>query len=332
MSLHPPLSLKPLDEQAADWAARLDGGPLARDEADALQTWLDSAVGNEALLEEFQLLHTKVRATVPAMAQAGKFSVQVPAALRLEPVDRSLGNGRRPLWDWARGLAAAAAVVAAGFWFVNRPQELSTPAAQRQTITLADGTVADLNARTSLSVRLHGNERRVRLASGEAYFAVAKDPTRPFYVETPAGTVRVTGTHFNVRVDDPATLEVTVLEGSVAVQTGAGGADYALKLQDRLAFDGANAAMQQLTPEAATNTVAWREGRIVFDGVPVRVALERFAHYHGHEIDVSPLVETLRLGGRFKLDDFDGFLRDVEQAVAVRVLRYQDGRVRIVPR
>jgi len=321
MSLKPPFSVQPLDEQAADWAARLDGGPLSRADADALQTWLDSAEGNELLLEEFQQLHMKVRATLPALQPSARLS----GAARPD-------RPSHPLRAWAGGLAAAVAVVAAGLWFANRPQELSTASAQRQTVTFSDGTVADLNARTSLAVSIHGDERRVRLASGEAYFAVAKDPARPFYVETPAGTVRVTGTHFNVRADDPATLEVTVLEGSVAVKAGTDGRDYALKSRDRLAFDGARGDLQRLTPEATDDTVAWREGRIVFDGVPVRVAIERFAHYHGREIDVSPSVETLRLGGRFKLDDFDGFLRDVEQAVPVRVLKNQDGRVRIVPR
>lgn len=321
MSLNPPSPLQSVDEQAADWAARLDGGPLSRAEADALQTWLDSAEGNEALLDEFQQLHGKVRGMLPALERAGRLSDRPPS-----------GQVARPGWHWIRGFAAAAAIVVFGFWFMNRPLELATDAGHRQAVTLADGTRAELNARTSLSVRIRDNERRLYLASGEACFAVTKDPARPFYVETPAGTVRVTGTHFNVRADDPATLEVTVLEGSVAVTVGPDGADYALKPQDRFSFDGAKADVQQLTPEAAEDTVAWREGRVVFEGVPVRAAVERFARYHGREIEVSPLVETLRLGGRFKLDDFDGFLRDVELAVPVHVLRNSDGRVRIVPR
>jgi transmembrane sensor len=314
-----PSPAKPLDEQAADWAARLDGGPLSPGEADALQTWLDAAPDHEALLEEFQRLHGQVRATLPVMARAGRLPTPIEVA------------APRPAWTWARGLAAAAAVAALGLWYFYSPQNLATSAAQRQMVTLADGSVAELNARTSLAVSLRGHDRRVRLSAGEAYFSVAKDPSRPFYVETPAGTVRVTGTHFNVRADDPATLEVTVIEGSVAVETSPG-TDYALKPQDRLEFDGAKAEVQKLTPEDTEDAIAWRQGRIVFDGVPVRVALERFARYHGREIDVSPLVETLRLGGRFKLDDFDGFLRDVEKAVPVRVLRGESDRIRIVPR
>ncbi|MEJ1972750.1 MAG: FecR domain-containing protein [Lacunisphaera sp.] len=227
----------------------MTAGPLTRAEADALQTWLDSAEGNEALLDEFQQLHQRVRATLPALRQSGR----LPGVPRM----------RRPgetLQIWTGGLAAAAALVVAGLWFGHRPQQIATVAAQRQTVTLTDGTVADLNARTSLSVSLSGSERRVRLASGEAYFAVARDAMRPFYVETPAGTVRVTGTHFNVRADDPATLEVTVLEGSVAVKAGAGATDYALKPQGRLTFDGARAAVSQLTPDVAEDTIAWREG------------------------------------------------------------------------
>ena len=45
----------------------------------------------------------------------------------------------------------------------------------------------------------HRVAHRRTLAAGEAFFQVAKDSARPFFVETAAGSVRVTGTQFNVR-------------------------------------------------------------------------------------------------------------------------------------
>ena len=66
-----------------------------------------------------------------------------------------------------------------------------------------------------LLVGAYRGARRVRLASGQAFFTVTKNPARPFIVETPAGAVRVTGTAFDVR-SDPNVFEVTVEEVSVA--------------------------------------------------------------------------------------------------------------------
>lgn len=317
-------SISPAEEQAAQWAARLDGGPLTRTEAQALQTWLDAATSHEALLGEYLHLHGSVRTALPGM-DLGR---RKPAALLPFPA------------QWRTWAAVAAVLALFAGWQYFRPQNLSTEAAERQSVTLADGTRAELNARTSLAVRIRGGERHVRLERGEAYFSVAKDPAHPFFVETPAGTVRVTGTVFNVRVDDPTTLVVTVLEGSVTVSPKTGervtaappAADFSLKPLDQLAFDGATAEVRRLGAENVADVVAWREGRVVFDGVPVRVALEYFARYHGREINVAGDVETLRIGGRFKLDDFDGFLRDVEKAVPVRVLRSEGGHVRVVSR
>src|SRR5688572_32627171 len=96
--------------------------------------------------------------------------------------------------------------------------------AERGSRTLADGTRVELNANTSLRFENTRTQRLVQLASGEAHFIVTKDESRPFIVQTPAGSVRVTGTTFNVR-SDPArnTFEVTVVEGSVQVRTGATG-------------------------------------------------------------------------------------------------------------
>src|SRR5690606_5273789 len=101
-------------------------------------------------------------------------------------------------------IAAMAAAIMFAVW-IAQPQtqfnEIATAVAQRQSITLSDGTKVDLNAHTRLEVATSASERRVRLAAGEAFFEVQRDPARPFIIETPAGSVRVTGTTFNVRSD-----------------------------------------------------------------------------------------------------------------------------------
>src|SRR5208282_5108598 len=110
------------------------------------------------------------------------------------------GRGWAPGWIAAAALACA--VVAAAVWFGMpgpRPESIATASSQRRSFTLSDGTVVELNANTSAQFENGRSERRVRLAEGEAYFVVTKDKERPFIVDTPAGTVRVTGTVFIVR-------------------------------------------------------------------------------------------------------------------------------------
>ena len=218
-------------------------------------------------------------------------------------------------------------------------ENFATAVAQRQTHTLADGTRVELNARTSLRFEQTATERRVRLAGGEALFAVAKNPAKPFIVETPAGSVRVTGTTFSVRNDTAGTvsLEVLVVEGSVQVRPSdpAGkhtGEPYSLKAGDRLSAGTRGIEVIPLTSGVIENALAWREGRAVFAGVPLSEAIACFARYHGRRIEVSPTIAGLSVGGSYGLEDFPAFASALETAFPVKVTEDLSGAIAINPR
>lgn len=300
---------------AARWAARLDAGPLGREEAAELQRWIDADPANEGRLDEFQRLHAGAAAALRELVAAGRLAAPRP--------ERKL---RRAVW-LGTGVAVAGLAVAALF-LAARPVALATGAAQRQSTLLADGTRVELNAHTGLAVELRPDARRVRLAKGEAHFTVARDPARPFIVEAPGGTVRVTGTVFNVRILPDAGLAVTVTEGSVEVAPP-GGASVPLTPGDEATLGGGRLERRRLGPAALADELAWREGRIVFTDAALAEALARVGRFHGRTIEAGPGVGGLRIGGRFPLDDLEGFLRDLEVALPVRVVRGPGGPVRI---
>jgi transmembrane sensor len=196
-------------------------------------------------------------------------------------------------------------------------------------VTLADGSRIELNAGTALTVELGPDMRRVRLSGGEAYFEVSKDPARPFLVEAPAGTIRVTGTRFNVRADSVASLEVIVAEGSVQVRAGGDKPAQALRTGDRLVHEKHQAAVFSLSNRQLSDALAWRQGWVVFDGTTLREALARFARYHGRNITVSDDAATQRIGGRYSLDDLEGFLAGIEESLDLRFSRGIDGAVHL---
>jgi transmembrane sensor len=73
-----------------------------------------------------------------------------------------------------------------------------TKKAQITTSTLDDGTEVTLNAHSNIQVSFYRNRRHVHLHQGEAIFKVAKDPNRPFVVETDSTRITVLGTRFSV--------------------------------------------------------------------------------------------------------------------------------------
>jgi transmembrane sensor len=210
-------------DEAALWAARLDGDVLDADQRAALDAWLSEDDSRRALLSSYCQFSADLEEKVQALRKTGNLTVPSTSA-----------SSRRKVWTFPRvasvALAAAAAVAVAVWVALPKPQQQDFYAgiAQRQAHTLADGTRVELNAHTTLRFENSKTERRVRLASGEALFAVAKDFTRPFIVETPSGAVQVTGTTFNVRHDTGAiALQVTVVEGSVQVRPSIPAGDQA---------------------------------------------------------------------------------------------------------
>lgn len=247
------------------------------------------------------------------------------------------------------------AVVAA--WVVPMVRDtgtITTAAARRQKVALADGSTLELNAGTDARTDFRYGRRTVRLDRGEAFFSVANDPAHPFLVETSAGTVRVTGTQFNVRLTADHRAEVTLLEGAITVQPSAAASPLSAPGSRPSASDPSTFTSQLSTgplnltpgqqirlPESAPvirtltaaqseNVVAWRTGRLALDGLTLGEAAARFAAYHGRTIAVAPETAALRLGGSCPLDDLPGFLDFLGEALPVRVLSRADGGFRIL--
>jgi len=79
--------------------------------------------------------------------------------------------------------------------------------------------------------------------------------------------------------------------------------------------------------------MAWREGAIIFDGQPLAQAIAEIERYTEARIVVTdPGVAALRVGGRFRTDDVQGFFQGLEAALPVSVRRTPDGVVYVEPR
>jgi transmembrane sensor len=316
-----------VEEQASLWAARLDGGNLSSAHRDELESWLAADPARRLLLSAYCQFSTDLEQQLPLLAGIKDEVAEIKTAHQTA--------ARHPWLRWptlAGASLIAAAAIAVFLW--PRPprdtvQNLATPIAQRQSLTLADGTQLELNAQTVLAVEMNARERRVRLAGGEAFFHVAKDAERPFFVETAAGSVRVTGTQFNIRTADTGQLEVTVLEGAVQVRPGDHAGTRNLHANEQLVRARGEVTVRTLAATEVDRALAWRSGQVLFNGTPLREALACFARYHGRTLTASDSAALQRVGGRRSLDDLEGFLSALEDALPVRVVRETDGSIRV---
>lgn len=323
-----------IEETASLWAARLEGASLTSSQRTELDSWLAGDPRHREALANYCQLSTDLERHLPSLLSSGAITrPDLPPARDPRPARRSAA------WGWLTAAAMATAVVATVMLQHSGPSDTpasyATPVAQRQSITLDDGTQVDLNAGTHLVVEHTATERRVRLADGQAFFLVTKDPSRPFIVETPAGSVRVTGTAFDVRNISSDALEVTVEEGSVQVRLGPNAAPestgpVALTAHDQLTTRSGEAPLvRNIGAEGVTDMLAWRSGQIVFYETPLDQVLPRFAHYHGRGISADPGAGQLALSGRYSLENLDSFFANLESVLAVKVVRDQSGTTRV---
>lgn len=227
-----------------------------------------------------------------------------------------------------------ALLLAVGFWGVPLVRDtgaVETAAAQRQTLTLTDGSTAELNARTELRTDFRYGRRHVFLRQGEAFFSVARDATKPFVVETPAGSIKVTGTAFNVRLVPEGRAEITLLEGGVIFE-GGGPAGGVVELRPGEQLDSALPEARRLNPSEIAAATAWRRGQLVLDALQLRETAERLAAFHGISIAVDPRVAGLRPGGTYPMDDLSAFFAGLEEVLPVRVVTRAPGYYAIVPK
>lgn len=157
--------------------------------------------------------------------QVGNARPNEPHAMAAEPDYRespATGVGRTPGRRILTAASCALVLALAGtaWWKVERFPTYTTDIGERRSITLADGSTVDLNARSRLRVEFTKGERRVELVEGQALFQVSKDKSQPFIVSSGNATVRAVGTQFDVYRKATGTT-VTVLEGRVAVYSTA---------------------------------------------------------------------------------------------------------------
>lgn len=148
-------------------------------------------------------LLTMADGSVVDLEQAKAFCMQEKDGTRLEKDSAFLSY--KPATEEAE--AAVAPVY-------NR---VSTPRGGEYTLELGDGSMVFLNAMSELRfpVNFVGDVREVEL-SGEAYFDIKKDASRPFIVRTGDLRIRVLGTEFNVRAyGGEEVVSTTLVDGRV---------------------------------------------------------------------------------------------------------------------
>jgi transmembrane sensor len=312
-----------IDAEAADWAARLDRGPLSAEDEAALQGWLDGdtrALGAFGRMRALALSSERARALGPDFDPASfEPAAYVP---------------RRRIMQVGGAIAAAALISAGGAWQVLRHRgRFITGKGETKVVALQDGSVVTLNTASEIQVSYSDTLRAVELVRGEALFDVAKNKSRPFVVAAGDTSVRVVGTSFSVRRIDTAPVQVLVREGTVEVFKPAQDTKPVRISANSMAVaqaDNMQAIATMPLPAAQLHRqMAWQNGQIAFEGETLARAAEEFSRYSDTRIVIedSGLAKE-EIAGLFKATDPVGFAQTIAISLNAHA-KIEEGEVRI---
>ncbi|PKP33772.1 MAG: hypothetical protein CVU00_09865 [Bacteroidetes bacterium HGW-Bacteroidetes-17] len=196
---------------------------------------------------------------------------------------------------------------------------LITPKSKVFNVTLSDGTKVWLNASSAIKypTQFSADIRKVYL-TGEAYFEVTTDKSRPFIVSTNDMEIEVFGTSFNVMAyPNDNSVETTLVEGSVKVKAS----KYNLVLEPgaQAKFDKTLDNLQETKVNTELYT-SWKVGKYIFEYENLQNVMTKLSRWYDAEITfLNTNAENLHFSGTlYKYNDIKQTLHIIELATNVK--------------
>lgn len=366
-------------EQAAEWYVAHRDGELAPSQRQAFMRWLraspmhvaeylsivgiaqdmcDAARQDTTPLQQLLREASAADRVVPFDGMAHTFAPDTRSpnnyyrtrSARARSTNRS---PRRAIVRWGVGIAVSGlvAVVLMGSlgWFASRPPpalNYATHHGEQRSLQLPDNTIVRLNSDSAIVVSFDRHQRRVEVARGQAYFEVAKDPSRAFGVQVDGLLIKDIGTAFDVYRQGTDTT-VTVAEGQVQVwhaspapsagwfgldrhlpapQGHAPILDLAAGYQARIATSGTVESQGPVDMQRAT---AWTQGNIAFENRSIAAVAAEFNRYNNLQISVDDShIAALPISGTFDAHDVSTFVAFLDSLPGVHV-EARDNRIHV---
>lgn len=302
------MSATDIDLAAADWLQKKTFWNWTGEDQKALDAWLDESEAHRIAFWRQSAMWNRTERL---------------AALRpLPQPQRTQTLERKSVWPLLMRSAAVIGLVAVFGTLATRyalqPKETpySTTIGGSETITLADGTLIQLNTDTALRTRFDEHHREVILDKGEAFFQVTHDAGRPFVVLAAGHRVTDLGTKFAVKSGSDR-VEVALIEGRAQFDS-----TTSEKPQSAVLTPGdvvvATADSMHLTRKSnddLSKQLGWRRGVLIFDNTTLATAAKEFNRYNRQKLVVEgSATAALTIVGTFQANDVEAFA-DVAQLV-----------------
>ncbi|KQN36011.1 hypothetical protein ASE92_07695 [Pedobacter sp. Leaf41] len=237
----------------------------------------------------------------------------------------------RSFWQYGLAAASIGALLVLGSLFYRKSIIPQTSTYITQTaaagklleINLPDGSKVNLNAGSSIRYKkdmLKDSSRIIQL-SGEAFFDVKHQPSKPFVVESRKIKTVVYGTSFNIRAyQNEKQIQIGVKTGKVGVlKSGSPTSAPIFLLPDhQISFDNQTGQFAAVTNNP--NVDAWKRGTLIFDQTPIIEALETIARRFNVNFDTKGYQQSsCKLNATFENKDLKTILKTIQTVMNINI-------------
>jgi transmembrane sensor len=322
-------NLSQIEQQAVGWVQKLASGNATAEEIASAKRWRMQDPHHQKAFEDAERIWQRM-----AVVGRAKYG---PDANFMGPL-RDYGRQRAVMTRRAMLGAAFASIGGAAIYGAMRPPlglwpsvaemraDFRTGTGEQRTVAFAGDVEIALNTQTSLAVRpATATEERVELISGEASFTTPSGSSRALAVFAADGKIVSQAGQFELRyLGAGRHAVVTCLEGQLRVESGAQVAE--LNAKQRVFYDGLRVGeIDAVDPGTVSE---WRRGIVTFRNTPLAEAVEEMNRYRSGRIILSNAAQGKRLlSGRFRIDQMEQALVQVENTFKLTVTRYPAGIV-----
>lgn len=328
---HRSMRLSPIHDEAVDWVQKLKSGLATPEEIEVAARWRNQSPDHAAAFDAAEHVWSAAGAAFRALHGADKSLASTLDALGRQ---RRTMNRRKMLGGGAAVIAAASIYGTLnpplGLWpsLSELTADYRTGTGEQRNVTLADHVAINLNTQTSLAIRpATAAEDCVELIAGEASFATPTRAARSLVVLAANGRTVAASGRFDVRcatIGERSFVSVTCFEGPLRIEHGAVGTD--LRPGQRVRYDAGG--LGQIVAVDPIIESEWQRGIVEFHDTPLTEAVEEINRYRpGRIVLTSKAQGQKQVNGRFRIDQMEKLLLQLEHAFDLKLRRFPGGIV-----
>lgn len=281
------------------------------------------------LLDDFYHRHLRESRVEWTLTEKERIRLEIFESLN-SAIDKDVRQSRRGIfWKVA---ASVAVLIAAGLGLYLMPatkQEvlyttMTTQRGEQNTVALPDGSVVRLNAESSITYPEKFTELASRdvILSGEAFFDVVRDESKPFIIRSGGLVTTVLGTSFNIQAyPDDALVAVTVATGKVKIELAGSqkqNESVLLLPGEQGLYDSQSSGIRKATVKLE-RYLAWKDGTILLEGASLKEATDILGRWYNAEfVFKSSELTKCTIDGKFKNEGLENILENLRFLIGLK--------------